>query len=456
MKFFVVDSNAKLPRRSTAPFVELRKDNWDDFGYKTNLSATLHLESETLDLGTLKILEVEQSSGYTPLPKSPFENLDERFCSLSSDMEYYEKLLKCGFNIYDKYLSSLRDVVYDEEIRAKFEDLEGYKVSLLRFSGAERFISEAERLFKKRAIPKKRSESQQGFKLTFKTSVAETANPFAIRFDFQDSGMSNRLQVVIGYNGTGKTRLLSNLAIAAWNFGYEDKDAMLNKAAGRFIGPVPRFETVIVVSYSAFDTFAIPGSTDSAKGKIRKTGGLFGYVYCGLRELDGVGKSQSQKNFRLRTPDEIEQEFLSAINRIRESARLDALVVVLEPLLKDASFQRIGLTQLYSESSDRDITTMFRELSSGHKIVLKIIIDLAANMDESKKSLVLIDEPETHLHPPLLATLLKSIRLCLEYFDGYAVIATHSPVVLQETPPQTYHILRPAWKTLSKRPYLPL
>ena len=43
---------------------------------------------------------------------------------------------------------------------------------------------------------------------------------------------------------------------------------------------------------------------------------------------------------------------------------------------------------------------------------------------------------------PLLAAFLKSVRACLEAFDGYAVVATHSPVVLQETPARYVHVLR--------------
>ena len=34
------------------------------------------------------------------------------------------------------------------------------------------------------------------------------------------------------------------------------------------------------------------------------------------------------------------------------------------------------------------------------------------------------------------------MRDCLEAFDGYAIIATHSPVVLQETPAKYVHVLR--------------
>ncbi len=49
------------------------------------------------------------------------------------------------------------------------------------------------------------------------------------------------------------------------------------------------------------------------------------------------------------------------------------------------------------------------------------------------KSIVLIDEPESHLHPPLLASLMHAIRLILHENDAFGVVATHSPVVVQET-----------------------
>ena len=74
--------------------------------------------------------------------------------------------------------------------------------------------------------------------------------------------------------------------------------------------------------------------------------------------------------------------------------------------------------------------------------MVKIVVELIAHMGESGPTLVLLDEPETHLHPPLLSAFLKSVRLCLERFDGYAVVATHSPVVLQENPSRYVTILR--------------
>jgi predicted ATP-dependent endonuclease of OLD family len=58
-------------------------------------------------------------------------------------------------------------------------------------------------------------------------------------------------------------------------------------------------------------------------------------------------------------------------------------------------------------------------------------LGLLANIEP--RSLVLFDEPETHLHPPLLAALMHSVREILQRFRAFAVVATHSAVVVQET-----------------------
>jgi ATPase subunit of ABC transporter with duplicated ATPase domains len=51
-----------------------------------------------------------------------------------------------------------------------------------------------------------------------------------------------------------------------------------------------------------------------------------------------------------------------------------------------------------------------------------------------ERSLVLLDEPEAHLHPPLLAAFVRSLSDLMTDRNGVAVIATHSPVILQEVP----------------------
>ena len=72
------------------------------------------------------------------------------------------------------------------------------------------------------------------------------------------------------------------------------------------------------------------------------------------------------------------------------------------------------------------------KMSSGHAVVLLTITGLVRRVEE--KSLVLIDEPESHLHPPLLSAFIRTLSNLLTSRNGVAIIATHSPVVLQEIP----------------------
>lgn len=440
MYFHVEPQNTRSSKKY--PLVTLDRDNWDDYGYKTTFHVSLYRTSkQKISLGTIKVLHREQQGGYTPMPQGMFTSLTDDHASLGSGLEYYEELYKLGPDIFRPYFEGIRDVVFDDHIKAEFEDTEGYRVSLLRFSGAERAIVDAAKLLKAaQARPKRR---KSGFKVKFKTKVGSSSNSFTIDFDFRrHRRLPNRINALIGYNGTGKTKLLSNLAIVASGYGYTSKEELLDDAAGRFVGTHPRFKTVVVVSYSPFDTFVIPGNTDQEKELIQERGEIFGYVYCGLRERSDAESDYDEPSYRLRTPNELEREFLDALQRVRKAEREDAFLDVLKPLLHDASFQRIGVTQLYANRDNKELKKLFRSLSSGHKIVLKILTELTAHIAKSEPTLVLIDEPETHLHPPLLAAFLKSVRTCLEAFDGYAVIATHSPVVLQETPSKYVHVLR--------------
>ena len=47
---------------------------------------------------------------------------------------------------------------------------------------------------------------------------------------------------------------------------------------------------------------------------------------------------------------------------------------------------------------------------------------------------MLLDEPEAHLHPPLLSAFVRALSDLLINRNGVGIIATHSPVVLQEVP----------------------
>lgn len=432
---------AKRPRKY--PCAVMVQDNWDDYGFKTTFSCVLHLShSEQIDLGNIKILHINQSSGLTPIPEKELESLSEDYVSLGRSLQYYETLLSRGPDIYKPFLGALRDAAFDPVHAARFEHLPGFKNSLLRSAGDERTLQDARRFFQSEdPIP----DYDNGFEFTFRTPASIGASTLIVKFDFtKTEGLPHRLIALIGYNGTGKTRLLANLAIAATRYDESGLDESIDDDEwearhGGFMGAKPPFQTAIVVSYSAFDTFAIPSRHAQERAQLDSSRLIQGYIYCGLREISD--SKDPDGGYRMKSPSEIEDSLLSALRTIGLRERTDILHAAMRPFLHDTSFTRIGISDFYQTSDYEVVRAAFRRLSSGHKVVLKIIVQLVAYIDTAP-TLVLIDEPETHLHPPLLASFLRSIRTCLVRLNAYAIVATHSPVVLQETPAKYVRVLR--------------
>ena len=61
--------------------------------------------------------------------------------------------------------------------------------------------------------------------------------------------------------------------------------------------------------------------------------------------------------------------------------------------------------------------------------MLEIMTKIIANIRYD--SLILFDEPETHLHPNAISQLISSIYELVESFDSYCLITTHSPIIIQ-------------------------
>lgn len=124
----------------------------------------------------------EQTGGPTRMPDDPFVQLNDNYASLGSDLSYYEKLYTLGRQIYRPFLRGLHDVAFDDEKKAEFEDTEGYRVSLLRFSGAERTIEDAAKLLSSETPLRRRKSA--GFRSGLRPSLLQppTHSPSLLTF----------------------------------------------------------------------------------------------------------------------------------------------------------------------------------------------------------------------------------------------------------------------------------
>ena len=182
------------------------------------------------------------------------------------------------------------------------------------------------------------------------------------------------------------------------------------------------FSNVVHVSFSAFDDFQYFQERDSNSSDIQ-------FTYIGLQDI------MNRKVTLTKNPDQLAEEFLNSAKLCTKGARADRWKKALSVLEIDAVFADAEVANLVGLSDNkfqRESLAIYKKLSSGHKIVLLTITKLIECVQE--KTLVLMEEPEEHLHPPLLSAFIRALSDLMINRNGVAIIATHSPIVLQEVP----------------------
>jgi predicted ATPase len=203
------------------------------------------------------------------------------------------------------------------------------------------------------------------------------------------------------------------------------------------------FVNVISIAFSAFDRFAPVDPPASGEQAVL-------YNYVGLKhELDsGSGK------YEFVSPDQLAAQFVDSLRVCSQGSKQSQWRRAISSLYSDPIFKEYDVESIISEKGKLNkslAAQLFEDLSSGHKIVLLTITRLVQLVME--KSLVLLDEPESHLHPPLLSSFIRTLSTLMTEQNGIAIIATHSPVVLQEIPKSCTWILRRSGKVAkAKRP----
>jgi predicted ATPase len=439
--FQVIGPRVSVPSNVTGWLGYLNSDRWDDWGkYCTQFHLTLVDPSGTHHvIGQVKIGErglrpheasADLATGYRqPNVRTPFAQLGEEFFSVGQDDEYYSNLANLGDGVREWVLKCLRDVAFDAERWEWSKTEDCMDESLLRYLTR----TTVEGQFRRMAHGDARL-TRFDFKYTPPKRLGDGVPPFILDFTVDpESPIPTNVHVLIGRNGVGKTRLLSLMAKALVATDAAAKQSGSFDFTQQF-GQGDSFANVVAVSFSAFDEGDLmPERTLGPNG--------LGYSYIGLR---GWTSESPNAPIKPKSPAALAREFVDSLNECRIGARRKRWVSVIETLQSDPVFQAAQLTTLIdSNLADREereaVLKTFKDLSSGHKIVLLTLTRLVQKVEE--KTLVLIDEPEAHLHPPLLSAMTRAVSELMVKRNGVAVVATHSPVILQEVPKSCVWIL---------------
>lgn len=404
-------------------FVQLIPSNWDDYSFKTSFQVVVNVGERRLDLGTVKIGYVGQSHGWTKeaMARGRFEALPDSFFSLGQDVEYYRRLYEgLPSGVRSQFLQKMRDVVFDDSLFGMVCKELVFQHSLMRGVSLSVIHGQFRRVLTGQAL-------LTDFKFSYRDPGNEKNAAIELSFEVRSgSKPSTNIHVLIGRNGVGKTTLLNNMvnAIVGASEDVTGRFYIDHVWSGSIPLPEDYFSSVVSVSFSAFDPFVPPvDQPDRTCGVV--------YFYVGMKKARrGVAQVPPKTNIDL--ADDLVESLESCFSQSEKRRRWGAAISRLE---SDSNFADMSLGQLLDmecEAALQKARSLVERMSSGHSIVLLTITKLVDTVEE--KTLVLMDEPESHLHPPLLSAFTRALSDLLHDRNGVAIIATHSPVVVQEVP----------------------
>lgn len=451
MHFKVAD---KIDINETGKIIYLLNDKWDDwFTYETLFQVVYFRDGKQQRIGGVKIGRKQQQERRPELPED-FTKLEEDFFSLGESEEYYENLKKYSFR--EEYLKAMNDLAFNLELFEKVREYDVTRVSLLRDITVSMVKGQLNRMANGGAkltdydftytLPQKNPITNENVELSFSVECKKVP--------------PTNIHVLIGKNGVGKTTILKQMLMALEVVDHKQQYGIFETDWTN------DFANIVFVSFSAFDMSI--NETDFEKDY------PVPYTFVGL-----VGKKS------VKSRSQLASDFFDSFYKIVKGAKHKLWNEMIDVLESDNTFQDLKIkmwtllgndeemkkqvrsehpreknenviqyrNRIERECYRQKIEPQFINLSSGHKVILLTIAKLIDLVEE--KTLVLLDEPEEHLHPPLVSAFIRALSNLLIYRNGVGVIATHSPVIVQEVPKKCVWILRRSGEYLiNERPQI--
>ncbi|MCR3957855.1 AAA family ATPase [Aeromonas veronii] len=443
-------------------------DTWNDFGYK--IRCKVKLRHPIID----KPFYFECYIGFLPPNKETKEGTHEKFFhtkgrSLSDMIDYIEDLEasgsinelrfftmlpsmaayreavdKLGPKILQDVLASINDLVYYKDVNSTWFnealESEAFNLGFMRnsepfyaFNNADSILNGVEdELFD--GISKK-------LRLSYKLEGFE--NQHELNLNYEQSGfIPKRINILIGKNGIGKSQALKYFCRAALR--YPDKNVSLGVGA---TNSRPMINRLLAIG--------TPGETQNTFPAERRSTQKLYYRRLSLTRNSKTKTSKSITDMLIqlvRSEDDIGASsrwslFLNAISK----------VLPLENVaIKTKNNNYIKLQELSANSGEQATLERWagvnrkvepillfsnepHAMSSGQLTFFKFAILCCLYIENG--SFVLLDEPETHMHPNMISDFVELIDEILENTGSLALIATHSAYFVREVSREQVHVL---------------
>jgi ABC-type cobalamin/Fe3+-siderophores transport system ATPase subunit len=361
-----------------------------------------------------------------------------RFFIMLPSMGEYRKVVEgLGTSLLADVLKATNDLIYNKDKQPRWFDeavkSKVFKLGFMRDSEPFYAFNNAGHL-----LGGLDSEVFDGISqhLTLKYSLDGFGNNHVINLKYSSSGyIPKRINVLIGKNGVGKSQALKAFCRAALR--YDDNSISLsdNKTNGR-----PMINRLLAI--------ATPGEIQTTfPGERRQTQKL----YYRRLSLTRNGRAKPTESIA----DQLVQlvrgdEKIGSYSRWHLFNMAIATVAPLENIvvkLLDGSY--VSLNDLNNIELWANIDTRLEPkicnfstpypMSSGQLIFFKFALLCCLYIENG--SFVLLDEPETHMHPNMISDFIELLDTLLDETGSQALIATHSAYFVREVSREQVHIL---------------
>lgn len=369
------------------------------------------------------------------IPESLFlQTYGEYVCLLPHRDAYYFLYNRLGDEVALSILSEISDIAALKNRNAKPALLE----RMLTSSGLTKFLQNNSEAFISYLSLGKISEQVKLGHGPAPSAISFGANdgtPDGLEFEFQfGRGITRRnsINVIIGPNGVGKTRAIASFA-----------DAMARNKNNHENRELPWPDRVVIYSHDR-GSFGRNVVKNDKVSVLPLTGRRSGWK----RLTSTFSKLITDSTGYYRSFDLLEHLLADVIP-------LERLYIPLNPAAShpakfvECSIKKSGLRyvplRICMEMRDPSVTLLL--LQSAEPLILThdgtlawpssgemaLFLFLMSVITDCKSgSLILIDEPENHLHPQFISVLIDKLYDVLMETDSLAIMVTHSPFVVRE------------------------
>jgi predicted ATPase len=276
-------------------------------------------------------------------------------------------------------------------------------------------------------------------KITYKMAGRDDVQEYNFKFD-HGNDLPKRIAIIIGENGVGKSQTLSLIAnsIVKGKKDFVESGTENRLEIGRLLtfaptsdGGVTFPKNSIKNPHTWYKFFSL-----GREGSSMKRGNVNDLIVQLSRSEERIGEQSRWEIFietiGLLNPKEL---YLPCTSN-------DEKLIRIKDLMDYSEERRLRFQSIVNTNSEpkRLIDGKEYRLSSGEISFLRFFAQLSLSIENG--TLLLLDEPETHLHPSFINKFSAMLDLLLSQTGSAAIIATHSVYFVREVFKEQVTVLR--------------